>query len=347
MCRKLLFFLFPLFAWSADFQMTNPFWLWGAYREPGILPLLPQEEFYAHWRPEFKLDFCDENCKLSAQPTLGYEYSYSNWTFAEQETHELRATVEEAKLELRPLEDAKILVGLLNYSWGPAELSNVSDPFFRPSYYERSAFYNQRGLVQVRTQLIKDSWTFEVAANPISNLEGEWGDFNRKYLVRAEKSFKDSLNYVGVTFYKIENENSGAGLYGNLYMTDVLSLYIDSRAETKTHYALVSGLRFEGFFDSRVEYLKQQNLLPHFLVEDLIALSFRKSELGAKNSGQIFLRYIKSLHDSAGIISMNGEYGLGDHVTIFLEPALSHGYKRDSFRTLFQWEVQGGLKATL
>lgn len=174
-------------------------------------------------------------------------------------------------------------LGLQVYQWGPAEFLNASNPLFHFNPKQKSAVYKEKGQVLVRTNYSFDKENnFIFILQPMSNNTQEWiaeDTFSSKVLLKYEKSWLSTPQYVGFVIGTEEQSNIFIGEYFNYNFTDEFSVYSDLKhARKRINYTTelsggfynlvressesdewptlgVFGVRWEDDFDVRLEYI--------------------------------------------------------------------------------------------
>lgn len=174
-------------------------------------------------------------------------------------------------------------VGLQVFQWGSAEFLNASNPFSHVNAQQKNLLFKEkgRGLVRANYSLNKEN-SLVFAVEPISNQEPEWiaqDQFVAKGFVKYEKSWSGTFRAVGLTFGRAEKNNFFIGEYFNYELTEGFSMYADFKQQKEQVHFIprfngvgydmeeadptenpwaslgVIGLRYEGSFDLRLEYI--------------------------------------------------------------------------------------------
>jgi hypothetical protein len=174
-------------------------------------------------------------------------------------------------------------VGLQVYQWGPAEFLNTSNPLYHFNTNQKTLVYKEKGQALIRFNYSVDRENSVVAiVEPVSNNQPEWieGDaFTPKFLIKYERSWRETADYVGVVIGQEEKHNPFVGEYFNYGFAEGFSVYGDAKqaqnfinyvpaasgsfynmtevADSKNKWPTLSvlGLRFEDSFDLRAEYV--------------------------------------------------------------------------------------------
>lgn len=173
--------------------------------------------------------------------------------------------------------------GLQVYQWGPAEFMNASNPLFHFNPQQKSVINKDKGQALVRFNYSPDKNNSAVLAiEPVSNNEPEWmaeDRFVMKAVLKFERNWSDSANYLGLVMGSQEKSNFFVGEYGSYSPLDGLSFYADVKHSQNsenfepvfngTAYNLlpvesnsgnwpvlsVLGVRWEDKYDIRFEYI--------------------------------------------------------------------------------------------
>jgi hypothetical protein len=136
-------------------------------------------------------------------------------------------------------DDHQITIGLQNYQWGPAEMFSPTNPIFRFLSDQRSLFFLQRGRNLVRWNwTLSNSWNLvtmvEVSKNGV-DLPREHQHFAPNGLLKIERSFEKSDNYIGLVGGITPMQEPFVGEYGAYSLSDETSVYLDVRHQYQTH----------------------------------------------------------------------------------------------------------------
>ncbi|MGZ5280133.1 MAG: hypothetical protein ACXWC9_09335 [Pseudobdellovibrionaceae bacterium] len=174
--------------------------------------------------------------------------------------------------------------GLQVYQWGPGELFNPSNPFFRFNNRQQTFTFKEKGKVLARLNYSFDmERSLVLITEPISNRETYWlegYEFKPQAALKFEKNWKNTRNYYGLIGGFEAQQNPFIGEYAHYEIKPGFSMYLDAkhgyelpyygptpnafgsfdmelRGEKNrewSHLALL-GVRYEGNVDFRVEYL--------------------------------------------------------------------------------------------
>lgn len=297
--------------------------------------------------------------------------------------------------------------GLEVYQWGPGEILNPSNPFFHFAPDQRSLTYKEKGKVLVRANLnLNPENSIVIAAEPVSNNEPVWiseKPFKSQGLIKYEKSWEGTRNYLGVVGGQSDDTSSFFGEYFQWEFLEGWSTYGDFKhSSNKVVYAPASngltfdmvesdlaskkssdlgvlGIRYEGDFDIRLEYLHNSagynkeeyaNALasvsnffsPNYLVNvrrfaqpglELIGrgylyASLRITDPFGLSDFNFYARNFYSLmgyaDKTAGLWQLEFDKVAFGSATVFGGYAASYGEKESEFRVLNDWRTSLGLK---
>ncbi|OFZ31401.1 MAG: hypothetical protein A2622_02105 [Bdellovibrionales bacterium RIFCSPHIGHO2_01_FULL_40_29] len=367
-----------------------------------LLPIFKSE---IDFRGEVKWDF--NQSKIIIRPRwLGYQSISENYATSERHVESKgKIDLTDAFVETHWTRSFSTTIGLQVYQWGPAELLSPSNPIFHFNSSQRSLFYKEKGKVLIRSNLSLNKFNSIVAfVEPISNNEPEWraeSDFTVKALIKYEKSWDDSSQYWGLVTGLQEESNYFIGEYINLIPLESVSIYLDARhSQEKNNFTplfngisydmmsartissnwdslLISGFRFEGRFDFRLEYIFNQagfeqeelinaisaiqNFLSPLYASNLkrftkpglellgrqyLYSSIRITEPFSISETNIYFRWIHSLQDSSSQIQSEGDYSFADSWTGLIGGSYSIGETNSEFKILNNWSLTAGLKAS-
>ena len=364
---------------------------------------LPTEENDADLRAELKWS---ENSFLTViRPRFSYQnqkiYNFSQHTAEIQNKNHWDLT--DAFIENTWSSYLSTTLGLQVYQWGPAEFINPTNPFFHFNSQQKSLYYKEKGQALIRANISPNQQhNIVLVAEPVSNNEAEWQEghnFYTKWAIKYEKSWKGTFNSLGLVTGSGENNIFFIGEYFNYSFKDSFSIYADIKHSQKkenyepeyngTNYDLVvssektsswpilavSGIRYEGNFDLRLEYIynsagydKQklsqayqaaanfyslnyaQNLKRflkpglEMLGEQYIYTSLRIADPFKTKDFNVYGRYIYSLQDQSSQIQAELEKSFLDAFNAFISQSYSFGTDHSEFRILNDWRVLAGLK---
>lgn len=182
-------------------------------------------------------------------------------------------------------EKTQITNGLFVEGWGPAEFANPSNPFFHAQDSAKSLSFREKG--QILSKLVltaNDNLNFIFVLEPISNQEAQVRaekDFQPKWIARTEwissqhdfnLSFSagqelDQAFFVGEHLL-FSHESSGFSAYIEARQTESASKFDLVQDSFSSHLELqkqkgwtnysIAGLRYEGDFDLRFEWIEYQ-----------------------------------------------------------------------------------------
>lgn len=175
-------------------------------------------------------------------------------------------------------------IGLQVYQWGPGELFNPSNPFFRFNNQQQSFTFKEKGKVLARLNYSFDmERSLILITEPISNNETYWmeeKEFKPQIAVKYERNWKNTRNYYGLIGGMESQSNPFIGEYAHYEFKPGYSIYLDAKhgyelarytpkpnalgsydmelegekSKEWSHIGL-AGFRYEGDVDFRIEYL--------------------------------------------------------------------------------------------
>lgn len=364
---------------------------------PGNIIGLPSERVGVDLRPEFSASLTD-TFKTVARPRarLFYEQGAGVTDSSFTKFH-----FDEASLRWYAANNLELLAGIHYVQWGPAELFSPSNPLIHFSLEQRSITFRMRGNALVEADYYFNAKTFlSLIAEPISNGEPDWiagHTFTPRGLVRLERQVGDNPgNYVGATAGRMERGQLFASAYAATYVAELWSMYVDGRLSpgTPTIYPSLTspnfkspgqvnggawnglatiGVRYEGYFDTRVEYIlntygfndtEWANTLALARANPLLATvaygagtelarqhylyaSARTDRLGTGDTWHLGFRYLHSLGDHSGSLFSSLEWNFNSYCTAILEPMITHGAPDGEFSQLTKWDLFASLRVAL
>jgi hypothetical protein len=301
--------------------------------------------------------------------------------------------------------------GLETYQWGGAEFLNPSNPFFHFSPYAKSFAYVQKGEVLLRLGIDwSDHFNTSFISQPISNNEPAWiapdeteseSGFVPKWAFKNELRNSAGDSYFGVVTGQGEEKNFFVGEYATFSFQNGFSFYVDAKHQrgrsnyvpeinALTNYDLekapedtqwwttaVGGIRYQGDFDYRLEFLYNQagwsreeylnayssllTLQPTLLqntdrfrrsglelkTQQYLYASVRMPDLGEGKSTAIFLRDLFSFADQGQAIEFLVERNLNDSVVGYFEIDGLTGTADTESAAIFNYQILLGAKWTL
>lgn len=291
-------------------------------------------------------------------------------------------------------------LGLQVYQWGSGELLNPTNPFFHFNSSQRTLNYKEKGHVLGRLNYTtaKD-WSFIFIVEPISNLENHWiaeKKFKEQALIKIEKSGQTGRHFLGLVVGLSDDADYFYGEYGQWEFIEGWTAFFDiKQSVNKFSYRPekqgvlfnmkdeelpqsvlgLLGLRYEGDFDFRVEYIYNsvgynaeefdqalisagQVLSPQFLLnvnrfnlsglelktKNYLYLSARKTDFLKIKESQFFLRSLTSLLDNSGVEQFELEKNLNDHWSFLAQFSVFRGAQDTEFKLLNDYQLVGGFK---
>ncbi len=300
---------------------------------------------------------------------------------------------DEASVHYSPSDTLQFVAGVHYYQWGPGEFFSPSNPFIHFQLDQRSVIFRQQGRVLLRaSRMIGSQSSLDVLVEPLSNNQTPWiaGEpFAPKFMFKGETAW-GAGNSLGGTLGSMDRQVLFCGEYFNLYLSDSVSLYFDGRQtigaptyypssdglggyslqpgtpnQGDLHSLFLTGLRHEGFLDTRLEYLfnsygysSTQDSLGRLAAAQNPALlglslspglelrhthylyaSIRTDKLGKGDELRIALRYLHSLTDGSGSVFSAIEWSVGERWTLIMEPMFSHGGSQSEFSATPKWSL--------
>lgn len=264
-------------------------------------------------------------------------------------------------------------IGLQSYQWGGAESLNPTNPFFHFDLNQRGTFFKEKGRVLTRVDFsFGDQNNLSLVIEPVSNNTNFWiaeKKFVPQLILKYEKSFSGSRNLAGVVLGKSDQSEFFLGEEFTYEIVDGLTTYLDAKQSFKNiNYRsqwngasydmvefenqslqnfLVYGLRYEGDYDVRAEYIFNQagytqdehdgavlsgsNLFsPRYSVnlqrylkpglellrQNYIYLSIRKSDPFTIKDFNIYLREMYNLDNYYGFIQFEFDKAISNNLTL-------------------------------
>jgi hypothetical protein len=296
-------------------------------------------------------------------------------------------------------------VGLQVYQWGPAEIMNPSNSLFHFFTQQRSVLYKEKGQVLLRANyLLNAENNLVFIVEPISNNRSEWlaeNTFVPKLLLKYEKSWNGTADQIGFVVGSAEKRDLYFGQYWNWMFVDGYSFYGDVKqsekplnyepqqngvfidfasAERKAKWdsLAVVGLRYEGDFDVRAEYIYNQagfsdqqyqaalasvkqivnpnyvqnltrfkNIGLELLLREYIYFSYRVAEPFNWNQLNLYARQLSSVRGRSSQTQVEFDKSLGDSIGLFGGMTVADGESESELRLLNDWSFFAGFKWSL
>lgn len=314
---------------------------------------------------------------------------------------DFKASVPEVYLEGDATRRLTLAAGLQNYQWGPAEFISPTNPFFHFHPDQRAYNYKEDGRALLRMNWSPNSrWNVIAIAEPVNNGTSFWiyeQEFKPKGVVKIEVRGKNSLNYAGIDGGVIDDQIPFFGEYFNFELVEGFSAYLDARhshgcAQYKPDVSpdglfdmvyvrntevwnslLVTGVRWEGSVDLRLEYVYNSYGLDSFdmqaaflsalpqhprgdenlkrllgsgmelLGQHYAYLSLRIPDLWVQNNNLSF-RYVQSLMDQSSSLQTALDTAIGDAWTLWAELNVSFGDNTQELSALEKGSGMLGIK---
>lgn len=347
---------------------------------------IPKSRFQTDLRINTKYTW-NNGSRLVFRPRVLANYNQpSSINSDEKSNSEGEASLSEAFIEFAPTPTLTLAAGLQNYQWGPAELMSPTNPFFRFRPEQRAFNYREDGRFLIRANWSpNDSWSLIGLLEPINNGTSYWiyeQEFKPQGVLKIERRGANALNYIGFNVGTMVDQIPFIGEYFNYELVEGISAYLDARHSSgRVQYLpkissdsppdplfdmvyvrqnqpwqtlLVSGLRWEGSIDVRLEYvynsygLTKEDMQAAFLsalpqhprgMQNLKRLMGSGMELFGQHYGYLSLRipdfikqnynlafrYMKSLMDQSARLQTSFDSPLGESGTLFAEANISFG----------------------
>ncbi len=292
-------------------------------------------------------------------------------------------------------------LGLQSYQWGGAEALNPTNPFFHFDLNQRGTFFKEKGHVLARLDYsIGDQNNFSVVIEPISNNASFWiaeKNFTAQGILKFEKSFTGSRNLIGAVVGKSDQSQFFFGEEFTYEIVDGITTYLDTKQSYKNrNYRsvqtglvydmaeveneslqnfLVYGLRYEGDFDVRAEYIYNQAgytqdeydgavlsaanfLSPRYasnlqrylkpglelLRQNYLYISIRKSDPLNIKDFNIYLREMYNLDNYYGFVQIEFDKAISNNFTILGSASKFFGDIDSEFGRFSEQSLNLGLK---
>jgi hypothetical protein len=364
---------------------------------------LPQNSLAADLRGELK--WKSDLSQLVLRPRYTAEYmniSVAGESSVKKESH---WDVTDAFGETYLTSELSVTAGLQVYQWGPAELLSPSDPLFHFNSRQRSFGYKEKGKMLLRANYsLSRAQNVVLVVEPVTNNESEWIESERfvpKALVKFEIQNDDGSGNIGLVAGREEHETNFAGTYFTVPIAEGFSFYSDAKSSerevnfrpvqkgllTDLEYSSdpkkwpvlsITGLRWEGSFDVRVEYIYDsagfskdemaqafdsvrnplnpaylQNLARfqkpglELLGQRYLYFSYRVNEPFERKDLNIYLRTLYSLQDYSAQSQIEFDKAASDNLVVYGNLTGSSGKKDDEFKILNDWQSLVGVKWAL
>lgn len=291
----------------------------GIYREPiesflnpnNQIVEIPQWSFEGDLRPSFVYEQGAHKLRIDPRIILvsdpqSYRYVTHGLNDSEVFFNELFYQVD--------FKDHQLVLGLQNYQWGPAEILSPSNPMFRFLPEQRSLFFQQRGRNILRWNYsIAPSWTMvtmiELSKNGIPFPRKDQ-HFSHNGLVKLEKGFEKSSDYVGGVVGITPSGERFIGEYGAYSLTDEISFYLDARHQYQSNnFYLNQNSSFEVFEKQKAHDEKIYTL----------------STVGVRHESRVDIR-LEYIYNELGLTER--EWKKGKRTLTTLGPNLGKNFKR-------------------
>lgn len=398
---------------NADVRYSLDTYFYGQKNQPADALLnmnnqilkLPHQEYGLDLRGEVK--WRSDLNQLVVRPRVEAYSRVSSFGVPDQEETESKSKLDltDAFFETYLTSDLSFTGGLQVYQWGPAEFINASNPLYHFNPRQKSLMYKEKGQVLLRANYSfnkENSLVFII--QPVSNNEPEWiaeNSFNVKGLLKYEKLWSQSGNNIGIVAGIEDKSNLFIGEYAAYYPMEGLSVYGDIKHAQKhvnfvpepnaTLYDLVPydqssneeqistlaavGLRWEGDFDIRAEYIfngmgfdKTQMSQTFLAAADIMNPNYvqnlkRFQRIGLEMLGQnyayfsyrvsdpfkfrelnFYVRHIHSFQDESGQTQVEFDKSFMDSFIFFVNFSFASGDLDTEFRLINDWQALLGIK---
>ena len=361
----------------------------------------PSNELDLDLRGEIKWKI--ENDQIVVRPALiNYVKDIHHTSNLSENRNQSKFDLTDAFYEKYLTDELIATVGLQVYQWGPAELINPSNPIFHFNSRQKTFVYREKGQMLIRGNYSFDRQNNLVAiVEPVSNNEAEWiaeAKFEPKALIKYERSWDGTPNYLGLAAGVEEKSTPFVGEYFNFDLREGFSIYGDfKQLEKKINFApenhglltdlapqtgesdwpslSIVGLRFEGDFDLRFEYIynsagfdsdqlssaaqaisnpfnpnyvinleRFQNIGLELLGRQYTYLSYRITEPFKFNELNIYLRHIYSLQDYSSQTQFEFDKSVLDSLVIFGSLSGTSGRANTEFKMINDWQTAAGIR---
>ena len=367
--------------------------------------LLPEQSGTADQRADFKLVINDGKFVFRPRVVSQIQQAKTEYTLKDEIKTEHHWNITDLFYEQQWTSQFSSTLGLQVYQWGPAEFLNVSNPFFHFNSQQKTLTYKEKGHVLARFNIdVADGHNLVFIAEPVSNNESYWyadEKFQPQAALKYEWQSAAADKYVGLVLGKPDQADFFIGEYGQIQFDSLslsgFSLYADLKHTASQKYyepvdrinfvemslgdyknkmssLAVVGLRYEGDFDIRLEYiynslgytLEQQELalvgiaqLSPYQLQNILRFqknglelfsqnylyaSFRKSNPFSWQDFNFYFRSLTSLTDSSGMEQIEMDKNIGDYVGLLGSFSLFRGQRDSEFRLINDWTASVGFK---
>lgn len=366
---------------------------------------IPQKTATLEFREDLTISYMDAT-RFVLRPRLildTQEIRYTNPFELRTKMHS-RPDLTDAFAETQWMDSFSTTIGLQVYQWGPAELISPSNPIYHFNTSQRSFFYKEKGHVLARANLTFGNLSVVGLGEVTSNNEPYWiadKKFSPQMLVKTEWRFENPSNYVGVVLGQQEQNHGFVGEYLVFYPAEGFSVYLDSRqTQGITTYQpvpngfngydleededlkkqsvtlTVTGLRYEGSVDFRLEYVSNPagydseefkkakaavtQISPNLASnvqrfgrsglelpgKNYLYASARFTEFLSIRDFNFYLRYLLSLQDSSGSFQTGFDKVMTDAMVFYFEGSASQGEQDSELTLLNRLQLTAGMRWT-
>ncbi|MGZ3689941.1 MAG: hypothetical protein ACXVAX_00470 [Pseudobdellovibrio sp.] len=389
----------------AEFKYSFESYFYGQSREVSDTSLNPSNQILKIPKNEFDADLrADLRWKTDdASLVFRPRYIYEDQRINGDTKTDSKGDITDLFYEKNWSQNFASTVGLQVYQWGPAEFFNATNPLYHFNLSQKNLYYKEKGQV-----LLRGNYSFDRDSNvvaiiePISNNEPEWiaeDHFTPKAILKYEEIRAGTSNLFGLVAGQEEKNNKFLGEYFNWQMTESTSFYTDIKvAQNQINFSPVKsgtftnlvdasssdrhwltfgilGLRWEGDFDVRAEFIYNQagfnkidlkalnaaispSLNPNYLTnlsrfqkiglellgQNYAYFSYRVNEPYAIKEFNLYLRYILSGQDNSGQGQIEADKVYFEDYTFFANYSVSSGERDSEFRKINDWQLLAGVK---
>lgn len=363
--------------------------------------LLPEHAGVSDQRAEFKLTINDGKLLFRPRVISQTQQAKTEYTLKDEIKTEHHWNITDLFYEQQWGSQFASTLGLQVYQWGPAEFLNVSNPFFHFNSQQKTLIYKEKGHGLVRFNWdIARGHNLVFIAEPVSNNESYWYAeevFQPQAALKYEWQSNNADKYFGLVIGKPDQADFFIGEYGQIQLDSGFSFYADLKHTMSQKYyepvdrltfvemtlgnyknkassLAVAGIRYEGNFDLRLEYIynslgyteAQQELaligaaqLSPYQLQNIVRFqknglellsqnylygSFRKSNPFEWQDFNFYFRSLTALTDSSGMEQIEMDKNIGDHLGILGSFSLFRGNRDSEFKLLNDWSASVGFK---
>lgn len=206
----------------------------GSALNPGNRILeLSEASLFTDNRSELKFNLSNK-LKMTINPRLQLMAESRTFKSPDEQRRGIYSKLDltEAYVEASADGDWLITFGLFSFQWGPAEFLSPSNPLFHFKSDGKTYLYQEKGKGLLKLASSLDHWSWQALFEVFDNNERTWvaeREYENKILIKAERRFENSFNYLGLTTGLIEAHRAFIGEYANTVLIEGTSLYLDAR----------------------------------------------------------------------------------------------------------------------